>query len=273
MTPDSALVRAFKAGDEDAFGKLYVRRLPRLRRWCSVILKSEAEGADAAQDAMILAYDAIKRGLFREEAEFLTWLLRIGRNRCFDIRRCRSFGRDRRFALASNPRAVKVRTGRAAEGRRWDDSTERTVSLDAIQGHRWIPDVYSLTPMEILIAAENACQIDAAMRYLSPALSSAVEGLLDGESYEAIAAKLDVPIGTVKSRINRGKDGMRRFLRRPVRAVRVDPILAAAEPAPHAPILRAHDAPIWASVYHMGTRRRETRAGRRDDGAAQESGR
>ena len=77
---DFLLVRAFQAGDKEAFDKLVLKHKDRLFSLCYRYLSDYEEANDSAQDAFIKAYAGLKR--FRFESAFSTWLYRIAVNTC-----------------------------------------------------------------------------------------------------------------------------------------------------------------------------------------------
>jgi len=128
--------------------------------------------ADAAQDAFVHAYDAIAKyrgGLFR------SWLLRITANASYDILR----------------RAQRRPT---------------TALPDAEEGEAELPDLGAPDPEAEAGRAELYRYLDAALRLLPPDQRTAVV-LCDvvGLSYEEIGEVLEIPVGTVRSRIHRGR--------------------------------------------------------------------
>jgi RNA polymerase sigma-70 factor, ECF subfamily len=140
------------------------------------------DARDATQDAFLAAYR--KLPTFRGDAAFTTWLHRVAVNACFDLMRKR-----RRAPLASSSSIddTAVETGPAVA-----DHAEGTAA--AIDVERALTSV----PME----------------FRAPLVLHDVQDL----SYDEIAAILEVPIGTVKSRIHRGRVALARALGREPRA-------------------------------------------------------
>lgn len=165
---DRELVRRSVAGDPGAFTTLVERHRDRLYRVCFRILGDADDAADAVQDAFLSALR--KLGTFRGDAMFSTWLHRIGVNACYDILRKR----------ARSPMLRAIEPGEAQElGEAVGDHA------DQVSGSRDAAAALLLVPEDFRVALVLAD----------------VEDL----PYERIAQILDVPVGTVKSRVHRGR--------------------------------------------------------------------
>lgn len=167
---DRTLVAAAQAGDRAALDRLLRRHYDRIHGVCRRLSGSAAEADDAAQEAMI----AIVRGLprFDGRAAFTTWAHRIATNATLDeLRR-----RKRRPALH-----VAAEDGSLPE------------PTDVLADRR-------------VAGVETRLDLDQALATLPDEFRQAVVlrdlGDLD---YAEIAEALDVPVGTVKSRIARGR--------------------------------------------------------------------
>lgn len=141
---------------------------------CRRMLGNEADAVDAAQDALVSAVRAIAR--FDGRSTFGTWLYRIATNACLDELRRRR--RRPLTGLSDDADAEAGWLGRASAAH--DDD-----------------------PAEV---ASHHVDVDAALRSLPADFRSAVvlRDLCD-LSYDDIAEVLGVPIGTVRSRIARGR--------------------------------------------------------------------
>ncbi len=76
--PDTELVTAAKAGDNDAFGLLVERHEANVYGLCLKMLKNPEDAEDCLQEVFVKAYKALPS--FREEARFSTWVYRIATN-------------------------------------------------------------------------------------------------------------------------------------------------------------------------------------------------
>jgi RNA polymerase sigma-70 factor (ECF subfamily) len=167
---DTTLVAAAQGGDRAALETLLRRHYDRVHAICRRIAGSSRDADDAAQEAMI----AIVRGLprFDGRAAFSTWTYRIATNAALDELR--------RRARRPMPHAGT------------DDGDMPDV-----------PDPESHRPLDVVA---DRLDIDAAVETLPDDFRVAVvlRDLCDLD-YAEIAATLDVPVGTVKSRIARGR--------------------------------------------------------------------
>jgi RNA polymerase sigma-70 factor, ECF subfamily len=174
---DEALAAAANAGDRGALEVLLARHLDRVHAICRRVTGHPEDALDATQEALI----ALTRGLHRYDGRslFTTWLYRVATNAALDeLRR-------------------KKRRPEPAEL-----SEDRPMAGTAGGG------------VESVVAAR--LDVDAALAGLSPEFRAAVvlRDLCDLD-YAEIAEVLDVPIGTVRSRIARGRAAIADQLREP----------------------------------------------------------
>lgn len=182
MHDDHALVQAAAGGDRRALDTLLRRHYDRIFAVCRRITGNDADAADAAQDALISIARSI--GRFDGRAAFSTWAYRIATNASLDELR-----RRRR-----RPMLVDDRSDPRAEG-----GDVQIVDPDA--GPR-------------VEAIADRMAIDAALAELPETFRVPLVlrdvGDLD---YAEIAEALDIPVGTVKSRIARGRAQLVELLR------------------------------------------------------------
>jgi RNA polymerase sigma-70 factor (ECF subfamily) len=143
---------------------------------------TEADALDASQEIFVRIWKGLPG--FRGEAKLSTWVFQIAWN----------FLRAHRRRLGKQPYVV-------GEGR----NDERPVT-------ETIPDT-AADPERRLVAVEALDRVDAALRCL-PEGQRVVLWLRDGEdlSYDEIARVLDIPIGTVRSRLARARQALRRSM-------------------------------------------------------------
>jgi len=171
---DEAIVKRAQAGDRDALEALLRRHYDQMYTVCRRMTGNDADAADAAQEALI----AVTRGLprFDNRSRFSTWAYRIAVNCSIDELRRRS--------------------------------RRPVVSLDEISDKDF--STPSSTDPE---GVASRIDIDNALRELPPDFRAAVV-LRDlcGLDYAEIAEVLQVPAGTVRSRIARGRGSLVRLL-------------------------------------------------------------
>jgi RNA polymerase sigma factor (sigma-70 family) len=181
---EQRLVEAGQRGDVEAFNQLVRLYEGRVYTLCLRMLGDPDSAADVAQDTFISAYKNLNRfrgGVFR------SWILRIATNACYDALRARK----RRPAVSLN----------AAFG---DDEND---------GGFDIPDPAE-SPDEAAQRRELGAAIAAAITQL-PEDQRVVVILSDiqGLAYEEIAEVTNANLGTVKSRLSRGRARLRDILR------------------------------------------------------------
>ncbi|MGZ8618362.1 MAG: RNA polymerase sigma factor [Actinomycetota bacterium] len=169
--PDDLLLRRARDGDTAAFGELVERHQSRIYAVCLRILADPEEARDAAQDAFITAFRKLAQ--FRGDAAFTTWLHRIAVNACYDeLRRAKRRPMLHTVTPADDDRAPEPGPPSA------DHAEEIAGTLDVTKALAAIPDDFRIA----LVLAD-------------------VEDL----PYDEIARVLEVPVGTVKSRVHRGR--------------------------------------------------------------------
>lgn len=177
---DQALVERAQKGDKQAFGLLVSKYQRKLGRLLSRLIRDPAEVEDVTQEAFIKAYRALPS--FRGDSAFYTWLYRIGVN------------------TAKN---YLVSQGRRAPTTTEFDSEEAESFEDGDQ----LRDIN--TPEHLLLSKQIGETVNAAMESLPEELRTAIMlREIDGLSYEEIAAIMECPIGTVRSRIFRAREAV-----------------------------------------------------------------
>ena len=174
-------VEAARQGDQSAFEqlvKLYEKQVLALTtRMC----KNPADAEEAAQEAFLSAWQGLP--FFRGDASFSTWLYRLASNACVDLLR-----REGRRQSAAGP------------------------SLNDEEARVDVPDP-APSPQEQAERSELRQQIEAGLQALTPDHRQVlILREMHQLSYDEIAQVLDVDVGTVKSRINRGRKQLRNFL-------------------------------------------------------------
>jgi RNA polymerase sigma-70 factor (ECF subfamily) len=179
---DAALIERCRAGDVAAFEPLVEKYRQRVWRLAYNTLRDREEAWDVAQEAFIRAYQALPS--FRGQSAFYTWLYRIVMNVATD--RARS---------------------RGAQGRAF--GTERVPEED---WERVLPDQNpgDEAPDTAAVRQEQRAKIMQALDTLSEDHRKIIVlGDLEGLSYREIADTLDIPMGTVMSRLHNARKRLR----------------------------------------------------------------
>jgi RNA polymerase sigma-70 factor, ECF subfamily len=184
---ESEFIERLKAGESDAFDTLANRYASDIYGLLYRLTQDAEEASDLTQETFLSALKAISK--FRGEADLKTWLFRIAINESRN--RFRWWKRRRRDATIS----LDVTIGES------DTPLSETFSSDA------------LNPEEKTLRGEREKLLRGALNDLSDIFREAVVLCdIEGFTYEEIAQTLEVNIGTVKSRIARGRDELRRKL-------------------------------------------------------------
>lgn len=181
---DVVLVERARKGDRSAFDDLVARHQRRAYQFAYRLTSNVDEAADVVADSFVRVYSAL--GNFKQQSSFTTWLYRILTNCFLDLRK--------------------------------KEKTRPTVSLEAVSStlegdlERQVEDP-GRTPMEESERSERERVLERAVAEL-PEYQRAMIVMYHAEmlSYEEIAEALDLPIGTVKSRLNRARLSLRQML-------------------------------------------------------------
>lgn len=176
---DQQLVERVQKGDKRAFDLLILKYQHKIFAVISRFIRDHSEVQDVAQDAFIKAYRALPN--FRGESAFYTWMYRIAINTA------------KNYLVARNRRPPA--TDLEVEDAEFYSGNEAMHEMN--------------TPESSLMRDELQAVIDLAFQELPEDLRRAVTlREIDGLSYEEIAAAMDCPIGTVRSRIFRARESI-----------------------------------------------------------------
>lgn len=174
---DHQLVLRVQKGDKRAFDLLVLKYQYKLQAIVGRFIRDTDEVADVTQEAFIKAYRALAK--FRGDSQFYTWLYRIAIN------------------TAKNHLVSKSR--RPANTDIDVEDAEQFANNEKL-----IDDV---TPENSIMTDELAAIIKSALSALPEDLRTALTlREFEGMSYEDIAAIMDCPVGTVRSRIFRARE-------------------------------------------------------------------
>lgn len=169
---DDELLRRCRAGDQAAWQTLVSRHTRRVFNLAYRFVGRVDEAEDLTQDVFVKVYQSLDRYRASEGA-FGTWLMTVARNQAID----------------------NYRRRREERRRRVDDETVLDVVPAAGEG-----------PLRSLEREERVRLVHQGLRALPPDLRQPIVLCdLQGLAYEEAATVLSIPLGTVKSRINRGR--------------------------------------------------------------------
>ena len=173
-TDDTGILERFKRGDSSAFRDIVLTYQDRIYNLCLYMLHDVGDAQEAAQDAFVKAYRALPG--FEPRASLYTWLYSIATRTCLDYRR----------------KTIRTLAG--------EPLPEEMPSTD-------------LSPEKRYETREVSEAVQRALQKL-PAKLRAVIVLRELEelTYEEIGEVLDVSTGTVKSRISRAREELRKLL-------------------------------------------------------------
>lgn len=181
---DLALIRRVQQGDRSAFDLLVAKYQHKILNLVMRYVKDPSEALDVAQEAFLKAYRAAPS--FRGESAFYTWLYRIAINTA----------KNYLVAARRRPAAVAVDF---ADTEQFESLTKQS-DID--------------TPERLALTEEIGSAVEAAIQELPEELRTAILlREIEGMSYEEIAATMECPVGTVRSRIFRAREAIEERLR------------------------------------------------------------
>jgi len=184
---ESEFIERLKRGEAAAFEEWVAERSGEIYGLLFRLTENSEEARDLTQETFLRAFQSI--GRFRGEADLRTWIYRIAINQARN--RWRWWRRRRR---------------------------DSTVSLDATQGKSNQPLIATLVevsgnPEQQTLAHEREVALRGALQKLGMSYrETVILRDIEGLSYEEIAAALGINVGTVKSRLARGRQELRRRL-------------------------------------------------------------
>ena len=182
---DMRLVEALRGGAEEAYEELLTRFQQPAYTLALRLLEDQSEAGDVVQEVFLKVFRNIAS--FRGQSTLKTWIYRITVNEAHNARRWRFRHKRREVEL--------------------DPSAEESRSFEEVVADR-APSAF-----EAVFDRERRAMLDAALEQLNPIFRDAVvlRDIMD-LSYEEIAKTLNVSMGTVKSRILRGREALREQL-------------------------------------------------------------
>ncbi|MBE7044631.1 MAG: sigma-70 family RNA polymerase sigma factor [Ruminococcaceae bacterium] len=176
---EDELIERVQLGDRRAFSELVEMYQQRVIRLAYSMLSDYEDANDAAQETLVRVFYAIPN--FRGDCSFYTWVYRILRNVCTDFLR-----------------------------KRWEDMYSMEQDQETVDA-QLEPDK-SFSPEHLIEKQETQRQVREAIALLdNDSRWVLILYELEGHSYEDIAEILMLPIGTVKSRISRAREKLRKI--------------------------------------------------------------
>jgi RNA polymerase sigma-70 factor, ECF subfamily len=185
---EASIIEELKAGSEEAYNWLVTHYHQPIYSLVYRILSDPADAADTTQEVFLKVYRGIRR--FNGECSLKTWIYRIA------------------IHEASNQR------------RWWFRHKSKETSMEAHQD--WEGNSYGLcdtlidrgeSPLEIFSHEEIRARVENELKQVSePYRTTVVLRDIEGLSYEEIADVLQISLGTVKSRLIRGRDALKKRL-------------------------------------------------------------
>ena len=182
MTENELITRA-KKGDQDAFGQLVLAHQNKVFSLCVHLLNSREEAEDMAQEAFLKAWRSLNS--FQEESSFATWMHRLTTNLCLD--HLRKQARRQNISVA-----VSLDDEETVFAEPADPGSDPQQELERKERQRAL--------------AERLTELPEHHR--RPLVMREVAEM----SYQEIADALKLDLGTVKSRIARAREALRKRL-------------------------------------------------------------
>ena len=190
QTEDAALVADLKAGSEEAFAILIAQYNQPLYSLIARSLNDPADAADITHEVFIKVFRSI-RG-FHGESSLRTWLYRIALHEASNQRRWWSRHKKQEITIDSSVENE-------------DDGSVFLLSATLAD--------HSDSPYDCAAQAEVRARVEVALRQLPDVFRTVVVlREIEGFAYEEIAEILNVNLGTVKSRLTRGRSALRALL-------------------------------------------------------------
>ena len=181
---EAEIIRQCRTGDSSSFDLLVKEHYTRVYNTAFRMLGDADRAADATQAAFVRAFSSLRS--FRGEASFSTWLYRIVVNVCLDELR---------------------------------DAAKQPVGLTFVSGEDDEPQERSLPdeqadPAGEATRHERQALVHEALQQLAPEQRMVLVLYdLSGLSYQEAARALEIPVGTMKSRLNRARNALKEVLR------------------------------------------------------------
>ncbi|NLW91721.1 MAG: sigma-70 family RNA polymerase sigma factor [Syntrophomonadaceae bacterium] len=186
MQSEEQLLQKSLSGDTRAFEELVAQYQGKVYALAFRYMGSEEDASDMAQEALLKAYKSLR--LFKGNSSFGTWLYRITTNVCLDELRKRK----RRISPLSLDEPLAMQDGEEVD----KEIADQSPGADILYEQKEFSDYIQTLLDELRPEHKTAIVLRDVMEL----------------SYEEIAQTLDCSLGTVKSRISRARDMLRKKL-------------------------------------------------------------
>lgn len=181
MNDEAKLIKQILAGDHDAFARIVNTYEDRVYRLCLRMCGDSEDARDLAQEAFVKAWRGLQ--FYKQEATFSTWLYRLTSNVCIDFLRQKK----RRAAVSLTV------------------SDDEAPQLD-------IPDPTPTPEEQAMDRSARQAVSDAMMQLEEDFRLVLTLRVVEERSYDEIAEIMDLKVGTVKSRLARAREKLRKIL-------------------------------------------------------------
>jgi RNA polymerase sigma-70 factor, ECF subfamily len=183
---DEMLVSRAQTGDHSAYNALVRKHEQRAYKFAFRLTRDPEEAADVVAEAFVRVFNALPN--FKGQSTFTTWLYRILTNCFLDLKK--------------------------KDKGKYNLSLDASLQTDESEVHRQLEDP-NASPQQDAERAERERRMQRAVHRL-PEYQRALVVMYHAEqmSYDEIAAALDLPVGTVKSRLNRARVTLKELLSR-----------------------------------------------------------
>ncbi len=176
---ETDLIRRVRSGDQEAFAELVTTYRERIHRLVYGLLRDRDEAEDVTQEVFIKAYYRISS--YKGQSAFYTWLYRVAVNAATDWRK--KWWKRKGLSLSESPTGPEGLADERARPERLAHGRELGQRLDEALGK--LPEKYRT----ILVLRE-----------------------FEGLSYDEIARVLELPKGTVESRLFRARERLKTLM-------------------------------------------------------------
>jgi RNA polymerase sigma-70 factor (ECF subfamily) len=190
QSDETALIQELQAGSEEAFGWLIAHYQQPIYSLLSRTVRDRADAADLTQDVFVKIFRGIRS--FHGESSLRTWIYRIA---------LREASNQRRWWMRHKQQEIPI------EQEMEEGECGRTVRLRDM-----LVDPAE-SPYELAVHQENRARVEQALRQVpEPFRTTLILRDIEGFVYEEVAAMQGVNLGTVKSRLVRGRACLKALL-------------------------------------------------------------